>query len=352
MKRSLFSIALIGMVAAALVFSCSKSYNSHGTIVSVQTQTLNQLFAGLRSTPQGLSVTAGRDTIVYGARGTMLHFYANSFKTADGTTITSGIINLQLIEMYKPGDMIANRATTMANGQILQSSGQVKLSASQGGIEVFTNGYGIGFKHSTYSGVPMALFYGATANADSIATWTQSDTSHQANVALGTTIDSAGGGGGGGGISGTEVFFYFDTCSSFTLANCDWFYDNDSPKTSVSVVLPDTSYNPTNTQVFLVLPNINRWGGATDTFTAVMSNDGGYGSTAYNASTNTINILSEGNVSIVPAGLSYKLVAITNKNGQYYYWETSGVVPHSGINVHAVLATDTQSDILARMQGL
>ena len=279
-----------------------------------------------------------------------MHFYTNSFKTAAGAIITSGTINLQLVEMYKPGDMIANRATTMANGRILQSGGQVNIIATMNGETVYANKYGIAFKHGTTSSAPMALFYGATANADSIATWAQADTSMVGTVASGANIDTLGSGGGGG--SSYAPVFNFDTCTNFTWANCDWFYDNDSPKTTVSVILPDTTFNPGNTQLFLVLPNVNRWGITTDTFNAVMSNDGGYGSTGYNAATRTLSILSEGNTTIAPAGLKYELVAITNKGGKYYYWQTSGVVPHNGLNLNAALAPDTESDILARLSGL
>lgn len=345
MKKAFLSIALIGIVVLA-VLSCSKTYNNN-TVTNVSTPSLNQLFAGLRSTPQTLSVQAGRDTIVFGTNGTMLHFYTNSFKTANGTVITSGTIYLQLIEMYKPGDMIRNRATTMANGQILQSGGQVTINATMNGETVYANAYGIGFNHSNTSNARMALFYGGTGNADSVATWTQSDTAHQGNVANGTTSDST--------LPPTIVvhtIFNFDSCTNFTWANCDWFYQNDSPETFVNIILPDTSFNPNNTQAYLVLPNVNRWGGTVDTFNAVLSNDGGYGSTHYTAATNTLSILSEGSSNIAPAGLNYKLVVITNKNGQYYYWQTSGVVPHNGIIVNAALTPDTQGDIVSRLQGL
>ena len=78
---------------------------NHTTNVTNVTPSLNQLFAGLRYTPQNLSVTAGRDTIVYGNNGTMLHFYTNSFKNGSGNIITSGTVYLQLTEMYKAGDL-------------------------------------------------------------------------------------------------------------------------------------------------------------------------------------------------------------------------------------------------------
>ena len=345
MRKALLSITLIGTLAALFIVSCSKNHYTCRTCG----QSLNQLFASLRSTPQGLSVQAGRDTIVYGSKGTMLHFYTNSFKDASGNIITSGTINLQLIEMYKPGDMIANRATTMANGQILQSGGQVTINATMNGQTVYANSYGLGFKHSNQSSAPMALFFGATTNADSTAVWTQTDSTKQGNIANGTTTDTAT---GGGGTVNTSIFL-FDSCTNFTWANCDWFYSNYSPKTSVSVILPDTSFNGTNTQLYLVLPNVNRWGVTTDTFTAVLSNaEPELGGASYNAATHTMKLISESKVDIVPSGLKYELVVIANKNGQYYYWQTSGTVPSGGISVSAAMATATQGDVISLLQGL
>ncbi len=346
MKKIIFPLLLLAIITSLIIASCSKTYNPQGTVISA-TSSLNQLFSRLRSTPQSLSVTAGRDTIVYGTKGTMLHFYTNSFKDVNGSIITSGTISLQLIEMYKAGDMICNRATTMANGQILQSGGQITLNATMNGQTVYANAYGIGFKHSNSSSAPMSLFYGGTGNADSVTVWSQADTSKNGTIADGTLTDSIGSG------SGPTSFFYFDTCTSFTWANCDWFYTNDSPTTTVSVILPDTSFNENNTQLYLVLPNINRWGGTADTFTAVLSNVEPYlGNGAYTPSTKTMKLVSEGNTSIVPAGLNYDLVVIANKNGTYYYYEQHGVIPHNGLVATAALATDTQADIVSRLSGL
>ena len=102
MKKTLFSLLLVYITAVIVVIaSCSKPYNDSHTVTVSPSYTINQLFAGLRTSPQTLTVTAGRDTIVYGANGTRMHFYTNSFKTAAGAIITSGTINLQLVEMYK-----------------------------------------------------------------------------------------------------------------------------------------------------------------------------------------------------------------------------------------------------------
>ncbi len=163
MRKALLSITLISTIAALFVVSCSKTYN-RGTA----TKSLNQMFAGLRSTPQNLSVTAGRDTVVFGADSTVFHFYTNSFKDASGNIITSGTVNLQLVEIYKPADFISNRTTTStSDGHILQSGGEINLVATMNGQTVYANRYDMGFKQTNSSTTTMNLYYGATNSADS-----------------------------------------------------------------------------------------------------------------------------------------------------------------------------------------
>jgi len=336
MKKALLSITLIGTIAALFIVSCSKTYNRGTT-----TQSLNQLFAGLRSTPQTITVTAGRDAIVYAPKGTRLHFYPNSFKDANGNTISGGIVTLQIVEMYTPGDMIANRATTMVGDQIILSSGQVNIVATMNGQPVYTNGYGIAFKHSVSSTDAMALFYGSTRTPDSAVTWTLSDTTLKGKTTVGTKVDTA---------ATNPIFFFFDTCNSFTYANCDWFSNNDSPRTTVSVVLPNGTFNPANTSIFVVLPAYSMGKDITGNYVAVLTSD--YGRNGYNAATNTMQLISGIYTNVVPAGANYELVVISNINGQYYYWKTSGVMPHNGVIVNAVPTPDTEGDILSKLAGL
>src|ERR1700733_5017150 len=105
---------LVAFVAVMLVTSCSKTYikTNNVTPVTIDQSGLNSLFASLRPTPQSLVVTAGSSQTVYGINGTKLTFYPNSFKDKNGKIITSGIINIQLTEVYSIGDMIASRAPT------------------------------------------------------------------------------------------------------------------------------------------------------------------------------------------------------------------------------------------------
>ncbi len=343
MKKTFLSIAIVGIAGLMLVVSCQKSYSPVPHVIA--TPSLDELFSGLKSDPENFNVPAGEETILYASQGTMIHFYPNSFKDADGKIITSGTINVKLIEMYRAGDMISNRATTMANGQLLQSGGQVNITATLSGTAVFPTTYGIAFKHGTSSSASMSLFYGGTSNAATVATWTQSDTSRNGTVSSGTRNDT--------NSHNETSLFIFDSCTSFNWINCDCFHQSDSPKTTVSVILPDSTFNPTNTELFLVLPNITRHYNPNDTFTAVMSSvEQNLGRQSYTVTTNTMNLISEGQTVIVPAGLNYQLIVMTNKNGTWYYYEQQGVIPHNGLVVTATLLQTTQQNIKNQLSCL
>ena len=261
----------------------------------------------------------------------MVKFYPNSFKDANGNIITSGNVSVKLTEMYHPGDMIANRATTMAGGKVLMSGGQINMTASMNGHEVFANKYGVQFLQPAASSAPMSLFYGSTNNTNNMATWTNGgDTAKNGTMAWGT------------GTSGGQSFYIFDSCSNFGWTNCDAFGYTDSPKTSVSVVLPDGSFTPTNTQVYLVLP---------DTKTVMSTVEPGLGGESYDAKTNTINIISERQTDIVPVGVNYKLVVIAKKNGSYYYFESAGTVTPA-LKQPATMVAKTNQQIVALLGAL
>jgi len=341
---------------------------------------LNKLFAPIRSTPQSFSVTAGASHKVTGSKGTVLSFYPNSFKDANGNIITSGTINIQLIEMYKPGQMIANRATTTANGQLLKSGGQVYISATKAGAPVYANKYGIAYPQPAASSVPMQLFYGNTQNADSVVTWAMADTTKPGAVANGTVntsgmgmggagsvlltdlsvhidkiidtiADSTGGtGGGSGGGSGgsgggtgggtggggsASNRYIFDTSTKFGWVNCDDFNKASGPLTIVNATITDSVSKINNTQVFLVLPTIN----------SVMLLD------QYNNTTRTYSTWSIGS-GFVPEGMTAHLIIMAREKDEYYYYKQTGITITKNMLLTATLEKKPLSYIISELGSL
>ena len=319
MKNTL-KIAAATLIAAAIAFTaCRKNYNSAGATAS---NSIYPLYAGLVDVPQNFSVQAGRDTVIYAAQGTMLHFYPYSFKTAQGSTVTSGQVNMQITEMYTPGSMIGNRTSTVTgDGSILSSAGEVKITAFMNGNELFANKYGIGFKQAAPSSTPMQLFYGSTGGADSVASWTQGDTTTVGMRASST--DSAS----------TFLGYIFDSCSNFRFVNCDCFAGVSGSKTDVTVVLPDTSFNSLNTQVFIIFPTY-------DHNSAVQLR-------SYNADTRSFSL----GAAQINVNYTYYVAVLGYKYGVFYYYQTSGTVT-SGMSVSATPTQDTRADIKTKMLAL
>jgi|GEM_PF-1029068 len=343
MKKSIFLVVPALIVTGFLFHSCTKNNNGTGNVANVYSS-MNQMFAALRSTPQNLTVTAGQDVVVIGNQGTRLHFYPNSFKDATGAIIRSGTINIQLTEVYTPGDMIANRTSTMANGQLLLSSGEININATMNGNNVYANNYGVAFIHPRQSTAQMALFSGGNNNTDSMTTWAV-DTGVGKST-TGTQLDTIPGWG--------KPCFFFDSCNNFSWANCDWFYNSSSPLTSANVAIPG-SFSAQNTQLYLVLKGVtDAWSGSTDTFTAVIGTEGDFsrGAAAFNPSTNTMTLMSEGKTAIVPPGVNYELVVISKLDSNYYYYSEKGTIPNSGINTHAMLVQQTVSQIKSALSAL
>lgn len=322
--------SLLACCAAVLFFSsCKKNdpdpiFNNNPTVNKAP---LHQLFAAMKPTPQTFTVNAGSYQQLTGSSGTRLRFYPNSFRDASGNPITSGTVQIQLTEMYKPGQMIRNRATTTDNGKLLISGGQVYIKATRNGQEVYARKYGLDFKQPAMSSQPMALYYGNVSGTDSTIDWNIADTTGNPGTTTGgTTVDSLGTGGAG-------VYHQFDSCTNFSFINCDYFYNSGSPLTNVTGVMPDTTFNGNNTTVFLVFPSIN-----SATYM-----------TTYTYSTHSFELYSG---YYVPVGMNVHFVSVTNKNGTYYYDQQ---LNQTIVNNHSVSLNPQQqtlAQILAALAAL
>lgn len=285
----------------------------------------NSLFRDLRFKPEVQCVTAGRLTTITFSRGTRLTFYPNSFKDGAGNLITSGQVCIELTEIYKTGDMIANRVTTMEGSNLLTSGGQVLIYASRGGEKVFANKYGIAFKQPAPSAQPMGLYLGNSRNADSVVTWTS-----VGEPVPGTrdTIAPAPGDTASGWGSG--LWYMFDSCTDFTWINCDRFYEHTGTRSSIKLVVPGTDVTNGNTQAFLVIPSIN----------ACIN----YTFSAATPLSFTVNN--------VPDGLNAIAVVISKRNNRYYYYQTPSFTVGAGITADATLTEVTLPYIKAQLAAL
>ncbi len=314
LKRKLLSASLLFLGTAMILLSSCKKDDITLTPGNNE-YTLKQLFTYLKSAPQTLLVTAGTNQTVTGSKGTILKFNPTSFKDASGNIISSGMVTIELIEMYTPGDMIANRVnTSTAAQQRLTSGGSVNIKATMGGVEVFANDYEIAFKQDAQKEAPMALFRGYEL-IDSTGTTVQWSDDTTGTVPRTTKLDT------------TQNFYYlFDSCTAFNWINCDYFYSAPSPKTDITVVLPDNTYDLSNTQVYVVFPGIN-------SVTCLYS----YDATAHSFKLGASSYY-------IPVGSQIHVVVISAKNGNYYLAQQQNITV---VNNHTVTLTPVTQPVTA-----
>jgi hypothetical protein len=338
MRPSVLSTLTIGFVATFVIASCQKTYNpgaaQNSTTTSTTTQSnaqvLSDFYTMLTPSPQSITVTAGVAQTVYGSKGTVLNFYPNSFKDKNGNIITSGSVSIQLTEMYKPGDMIANQASTITpDGQFLQSGGQLNIAATMNGQEVFANKYGIAFKVSdTTANAVMSLFYGNKPK-DSTLTWKIGNTTENPGT-IATPTHGAGG-------AYLNLYYLFDSCTSFHYINCDRF-EGPGAWTHLFISAPDTGYNGSNTNIYLILPTMN----------SIAPNDCTW--KLFDSVTNKYEFICHS--TNIPVGVTYKVVIIANKYGNYYYYEHADSTTASSINVTPFMTRTTLTDITNKLKAL
>ena len=324
--KKLISPLLLAAAALLIIGACKKdtTNNTPQPPAGYSKKGLKQLFSPLQPGKQSFTVTAGTHSTIVGAAGTKLTFYPNSFLTATGQPVTSGTVQIQLIEATRIGSMIGARAITTAGGKLLRSGGEVYISATMNGQALTANKYGVGFKQAGYSSQPMGLYVGNANNEDSVVTWDGPFTGN-GTTSNGTITDS---------LQGPNGWYHqFDSCTSFNWINCDYFYNSTATLTNVSAVTPDTSFNVSNTSVFLVFPSINS-----------VTYMGTYATGSHTFSLNASYF--------VPVGMNVHLVGISAKNGNLYYGELLNQTTTASMSVPLPLQQQTLSYIQSHLAAL
>lgn len=326
-----FVKAGLSMICLALAFSsCEKGADSNQSVVTPpdpsDKSALNRLFSPLTSGIQEFSVTAGDSAIRYGFAGSKLTFYANSFIGRDGKVIHEGKIDIRLIEIYNDGIMAANRATTTHAGDLLKSVGMVWIKAYKNGEEIYPTRYGLGFRATGPSTESRYLFLGNSNNEDSVLTWNPVDNLPGTFVG-GTIVDSI--------QSTNHHLWQFDSTRHFGWIGAHQFFTSTAPKTNLEVVIKDDFYTAANTQVYLLLPDLN-------------------GVTVFQKwrlwDTNAIFNLAEGY--LVPANMPIKVVGLSNQNGVYHFGKIESGVSSATYTDTLNMTPMAVNDILWELLGL
>jgi hypothetical protein len=328
MKRYSPSFLVLFILSVVIFSSCKKEGSTSGVVIPPAPTTkenLNKLFAALRTPVQMFTIDGGKDKVIHGALGTRLRFYVNSFRDRDGSIVSSGKINIHLVEVNTAGGMIANRLTTTASGKLLISRGMAYIKAYKNGEEIFPTRYSIGFRNNSGASTqPMGLFYGNSNNEDSVVTWIPT-TNTPGTFASETVIDST--------ISTSTFIYRFDSCTQFNWVSANMYFNTTAQQTNSSVVVRSTDFNNTNTQVYMVFPGMN--------IVTLMG--------SYNKNDNIFNLQSG---YLVPVGTTVHYVGIGNKNGLLYYDEFKNATSSSAIPDTLWMEPKNVTDIMNALGGL
>lgn len=329
---------ICGLVSL-LVASCHKADYKASQLQPVDDKTkITTLFNSLHSTPQLITVTAGQYTKVRASQGTLLRFYPNSFKDKTGKTITGGTVQISITEMYGAGADIANRSVSLSGNQLLQNAGQIFITATIKGQEVFVNKYGVGFLSSGHSGLPRELYYGHNDEGDSLTRWMR--VGHATGTYVGGTvldtmavflIDSIG-----AGVDTTNILRHynmFDSVGALYWVGCMYPQAIATGLTNVSVIPADQSFSNSNAMVFVVFP---------DNSAVVPLNN-------YNSTTHAFS-LNPGYE--IPLGSNIYIVTLGFANGNVYYAVQKNITLKEGMTFSPAMSAYTVNDVLNELRML
>ena len=201
------------------------------------------------SNTQTFTGDASSGIAVTGVNGTQVFIAPNGLKTTSGA-IYSGSVTIELLEVLKPGDMILNNAPTVSDGQLLVSGGEIELRVYGSSGEILRPVYNQVSVYVPTSSLDseMDLFLGTEDPMSGDISW---EMSVDTVVVIDTTVVDTFGGPVG------DYYYYNWPMDDFGWINCDYFYEDPSPKTTLTVKVDPETHIYSNTQVFFYVPSIN-----------------------------------------------------------------------------------------------
>lgn len=318
MKKNFLSAVVIASLFAAT--SCQKSVDKKGVRAS-------EFWANHQVPAQSFSGNASTGFTITGAKGTKLHFPANSLVDASGNVI-SGNVTITLKEVLSKKDVILSGVFTEASGQLLESAGEIEVKARQGNNELKINPALVG------AGLGIAVEVPKVMN----------------NQDMGLFVpkrQQAGGGASGGGQNqqnpdtwspapyypfGNGPNSYTFNLPDFIWVNCDRFYSDPNPKTTVTASPAFQDNNQvTDMQVMLVCKNI----------TTVVTFPFNYQLQKFESYNNSL-----------PIGLQADLVIIGKDSDGFIQFATQAITVTANMHVNLPIHKATQGEVDTYLSGI
>lgn len=313
MKRSLFAAAIIA--ASITTFSSCKKNQDAPSYARAEA------FWDAHAIPvQSFSGNAATGFTITGDKGTKVKFPANAFVDGDGAVI-SGSVTVTLKEVLSKKDVMFSGVMTESNGQLLESGGELEVKADQNGkglrINPALGDNGIRVE------VPKVM------NDRDMGLFVQEKRRDQ------------GGANGSNGQQPTQnpltwapaPYYPFGngpnsysfTLPGFTWVNCDRFYSDPNPKTTMTVLPAFQDNNQvSDLQVFLVFKNISTV--ITFPFNASLQKFESYGNS-------------------LPIGLEAYLVLIGKDSDGFVQFGQQTITISANLHVDAPIHKATQAEV-------
>lgn len=302
MKTSkILALSLLGITL--LTSSCKKDKtttpidNGGSPTTTINTDNRQQLIKNLSSQLEIYTIDATIGGTFYGSKGTKIQISPAAFVNANNQVVT-GSVTIKMKEALTKKDMILNNAAPMSNGKPLVSGGEIYFSAWQNGQPLkknpSINGINVNIPISGTPDYQMGLFYAQgddDLSTDNLNWTTASDT---VSVVPDTSSVS------NGGVPLSYYNYYPDSLmtNSMNWANCDYFWNDPNPKTTITFNLNE-QFDNSNTVLYLSLNGAN-----------VLFN-------IY--STTNFALTQNFEANNIPINKNFTLIAISYNNGNYYY---------------------------------
>jgi hypothetical protein len=267
---------------------------------------------------QSFTGNATTGFVVTGEKGTKITFPANAFKDSITGDLVSGTVTVKLIEVLSKKDILLSGPMTESNGQLLISGGEIKVTAT-------ANGRVLAPADSIEVKVPQVM------KAGDMNLFVQAPRKQQGDsaviAALPTTWVPAPYAPFGMGDNS-----YIFTLPAFTWVNCDRFYNDPAPKTTITVA-PDfqDSDSLTNIQVMLVFSDI----------TTVITLPFNYQLLQFQSYENSL-----------PVGKEGELVIIGKDKDGYIEFGTQHITIAQNMHVDIPIARSTEATITAFLNSI
>jgi len=302
------NLSLIALIAIVFSTACKKDRNIDSSAGKLSVTEFNQKY----SIPtQNFTGVAGTAFSITGAKGIKVDFPANAFLDANGNPVT-GNVKVTLKEVMSKKDILLSGKMTESNKQILISGGELQILAFQGtqALKLNLASDVIVKVPTTLSTAPMDLFtFGGTTVSDS--TWMFNQKAR---------------------ITTTPSYYQF-SLPGFGWLNCDYFFSNPDPKTTITASPAYAGASPSikEQRAYLLFDNINSV--ITLPFEVSVNKHQSY-------------------LNSIPLGMTGKLVIISvDMNDKIYFGNVSFTVT-SGLHLNVPVVLADQSTIDAFLATL